>query len=1027
MAGESAPASVFATSVVSDHRPVALSAESECATWATHHAVGGLTIAETPRSDPAGLARLLLALWPLLDDGAIEVRWLASEGQVSCAILLRTSGDDDQVARGECVKRLEAARELAASLMHGWTLTPLDDASLGLLIDPFEFVDAGDLIRNEVDVALADGGEADIPLLLSIDPSEIGLLVTTLARSPYPTVVSLAAAPVELDEAERAVLHAELATLERAVVDSSIAGANDAPRGDAANTPASRLSVAAHILQRRVIATERVGFLRVSLASAGPISLALLTSAQEALSATPVALDWSPATETAEREVFSANLRTVGFTPWGVQVAEQPGHESVNDCYLASLEEIVSELVVPLADGFLPLAHRMLDPVPRPVPKSVPHDGRVVGVSLYDPTRRVALAEEDRTRHTYVVGQTGTGKSTLLLNLALQDIEAGLGTCVIDPHGDLVDAILERFPKERADDLVLFDPTHSDRVVGLNPLEATTPAEKDFVIQQLIGMLYRIYDPEHSGIIGPRFEHMVRNGALVVMAQPDGGTLMDLPRVFTDNAFMAQCLAHVDDPVVRSFWIHEQGRTSDFHQSEVLGWFTSKFGAFSTNAAMRGILSQRESGFELAEIMDSGKVLLVKLPRGVLGEINAMWLGMILISKIQMAALGRADRPPAERRLFSLYVDEFQNFAYTDFDALIAEARKYGLALTLAHQHVAQLTPVIRSAVIGNVATWMLFRMGLADAELLEDDVDGFSARDLARTANRRCVVRTSVEGNPAPPFDIATLSPDTREPNPELAEALAKLAMLKYGRSAELVELEFRARWRDGAPPKIEPTEESREDVGVTSAAADASDLGSDAGAAVGTPDTAAGEPATGEAGAGAAGAAADGVDQALDDASSSDTMSPAAPEDIPRLLAKWDYACDARDTGLVSSAGRKLAGAYAAAGRDDEALSVLEAALAIVGPAEEELSTRRTLVRAIVASAQATHPRRAMLALAKVLFSGGSSDDAWVFIHGQMGKMSEVADRQALMDGWNRIEELNEADTRPTWDELDADPVFG
>jgi hypothetical protein len=993
--------SAFATRVVAHEIASAFSAESDTVLWKSQSAIGGFSIEQTPRGNEGELARFLMSMWPLLDQGAVEVRWLASAGNVRCALFMRASDADADTARGECAKRLQAAEHLATSILTGWSLAPLDDAALESLLEPFEAVDAGDLVRREIEVELGEDAETDVPLLLGVNPNELGLLVEELARSEHPAVVSLAAAPVELDEAELAVLHSELASLERSVVGEQVAHHEDYPsyRHD---TPASRLSLAAQILQRRIIATERVGFLRVSLASAGPISLALRAAAQDALSAIPEALAWVPAFEPADREVFSANLRTIGFTPWGVQAAEQAGHENVNDCYLASLDEIVSELVVPIADGFMPLAHTMVDPAPRPVHSSVAREGRVIGFSAEDPRRGVALSEGERTRHTYVVGQTGTGKSALLLNLALQDIEAGQGVCVVDPHGDLVDAILERYPRSRSEDLVLVDPSDRDRIIGLNPLEPVSDAA-DMLIQQLIGMLYRIYDPFHTGIIGPRFEHWFRNAAETAIAHPDGGVLMDIPRLFTDDRFLASRLQYVQDPAIRSFWIEELGATSDFHKSEMVGWFIGKFGAFNSNEVMRGIVGQRKSTIDIPGIMDESRVLLVKLPRGLLGEINAMWLGMMLISKIQMSALGRASRAPGDRRLFNLYVDEFQNFAYTEFDSLIAEARKYGLALTLAHQHVGQLTAQIRDAVIGNVATWVLFRMGLADAEVLQSDIEGFSARDLAKLQNRRCVVRTSVDGNPVPPFDILTLDPDRWPVNSVVAESLTQLSQLKYGVGREVVDAEYARRWEGSisarseksaeqpdAPSMPEPETESAPDS--TSALASTPDL---------VPAT---EPP-----------AYDGPD----------APPSRTPDDIPRLLARWNMALDSLEPGAMFNAARDLAHAYVADGRADQAVTVLCDAHQHIDVGGH-FALRRALVVHAARIGGPGQTRVVMRMFALEMLAQDGADELWSQVYQYMGKVSGAVPDSELRGYFDRLEAIATGHEQTTWADLLKDPMF-
>lgn len=784
------------------------SPESGAALWPVHHALAGFRIAAIPADAGGRLSRLLVALWPLLAGGALEIRWTANEGAVTCCLLMRCTGDDAEGATDHVRQLMSSSVSMASALLPGWCLEPLDESAIEAAVHPFELAHTGDYLRREQEVTLANGQECDVPVTLGIDTTELSLLVRLMAESESPVMVSLAAAPTEIDEAERAVLLGELASLERAIKEASFPEsvrefASGAHEGD---DPLSSLEYAAATLRRRVFAPERLGFLRVSLASAGPLDDTLIAAAQEALAATALTLEWVPACEPRDQEVCARNLATIAFTPWGIQAVEQAGHESVNDCYLASLEEIASELVVPVPDGFLPLTHELLDPAPRPAPTAAPAVGRRLGESLAG-VRTVALSHSDRLRHTYIVGQTGTGKSTLLLNLAVQDIQEGKGICVIDPHGDLVDGILDRYPKERAEDLILFDPGDTDRPVPINLLDAASIAEQDYVVQQMIGMLYRIYDPGRTGIIGPRFENMFRNAALVAMAHPSGGTLLDLTRLFTDNSFLADKLQHVEDPAVRSFWIDEMSQTSDYHKSEVLGWFTSKFGAFSSNRFMRAVVGQRRSAFSMREAMDSGKVLLVKLPRGVLGETNALWLGLIFIVKLQMAALARAAVPPGERREFNLYVDEFQNFAMTDFDLLVAEARKYGLALTLAHQHVGQLTFELRSAIFGNVASWVMFRLGMPDATTVAEELDGYSARDLTRLANYRCVVRTSVDGEVLAPFDLRTLPPSDVLTDPEVREALERLSALKYGRPIELVDAEYLESW-GVSPSRPTPSE---------------------------------------------------------------------------------------------------------------------------------------------------------------------------------------------------------------------------
>jgi hypothetical protein len=326
-------------------------------------------------------------------------------------------------------------------------------------------------------------------------------------------------------------------------------------------------------------------------------------------------------------------------------------------------------------------------------PTFISPDGAVIGHSYFRGEDKVIkISPNDRRRHLYILGQTGTGKSTSMINMVINDIREGKGVCYVDPHGqDLEEHVLPYIPKERAEDVIIFDASDIDRPMGLNLFDAHTPEEQDFVIQEAIYMLYQLYDPGHTGIMGPRFEHWFRNAALAIMADPEGGTFIDVPKIFTDDTFLAKKLQYVTDPVVRNFWINEMGQTSDFHKSEMLGWFVGKFGAFMTNTTMRNIMGQVNTNLNFRKIMDEGKILLVNLSKGEIGQINMQLLGMIFVSKMQMAAMGRADVPEDQRRDFYLYVDEFQNFSTDSFASILSEARKFRLNLVVANQFIGQL------------------------------------------------------------------------------------------------------------------------------------------------------------------------------------------------------------------------------------------------------------------------------------------------------------------------------------------------
>ncbi len=424
-------------------------------------------------------------------------------------------------------------------------------------------------------------------------------------------------------------------------------------------------------------------------------------------------------------------------------------------------------------------------------PRNVPEQGLLFGYNMFRGAKKaIKLSEIDRARHMYVVGQTGTGKSTFLENLALQDMLEGRGFAFVDPHGDTAEKLLSMVPKERTEDVIYFCPADMDYPMGLNMFEYHSPDQKDFLIQEAINMLYKLYDPTHSGIIGPRYEHLFRNAALTVMADPNGGSFVDIPKLFRDPQYVKQKLKYVTDQNVLEFWQKEMPqsqRSSEF--GEIVSWFVSKFGAFLSNEMMRNIIGQNKSSFNLREIMDEGKILLVNLSRGRTGDLNSKLLGMIFVMKFEAAAMSRADVPEEYRRDFCLYVDEFQNFSTESFADILSQARKYHLNLIVANQFTTQLTEEVRDAVFGNVGTVVSFRVGTNDAEFLAKQfAPVFDTDDLQFIPNANTVVRMMIGGVPVQPFSMATLPP-LGNPNPKLADALKQLSAAKYGRPKAAVE----------------------------------------------------------------------------------------------------------------------------------------------------------------------------------------------------------------------------------------------
>ncbi len=439
-----------------------------------------------------------------------------------------------------------------------------------------------------------------------------------------------------------------------------------------------------------------------------------------------------------------------------------------------------------------------------PAPVNVPQEGVLLGRNIYRGLEtKIHASRDDRRRHMYILGRTGVGKTELMKYMSVQDIKNGEGLCVIDPHGDFIEDILPHIPKHRAEDVILFEPFDTERPMGLNMLEVNSEDQKDFAVQEMISIFYKLVtDP---AMLGPMFEHNMRNAMLTLMADREHpGTIVDIPRIFTDTEFQKYKISKVTDPVVRAFWEKEMAKTSDFHKSEMLGYLISKVGRFVENSTMRNIVGQSKSSFNFREIMDSGKILLVNLAKGKVGEMNAKLLGLILVSKIQMAAMSRADIPEDQRKDFYLYVDEFQNFITDAFSSILSEARKYRLNLVIGHQFLAQLSQGagahgagssdLRDAVFGNAGSMVSFRIGVEDAETMAKEfAPVFNDFDLLNVDRFNAFVKLMISGTASKPFNMATYPLD--KPTPEqtsVAAAIRQLSRLKFGRPRDEVEGEI-------------------------------------------------------------------------------------------------------------------------------------------------------------------------------------------------------------------------------------------
>ncbi len=435
-----------------------------------------------------------------------------------------------------------------------------------------------------------------------------------------------------------------------------------------------------------------------------------------------------------------------------------------------------------------------------PPPANLSDEGVIIGNSVFRGEEKpVHFSDDDRRRHLYIIGQTGTGKSMGMLSMAIQDMPAGKGFCVIDPHGDLIDKVLSLVPPERIDDVIVFDPGDLSRPLGLNMLEYNLdkPEEKTFIVNEMISIFNRLYDMKTAG--GPQFEQYMKNALMLLMedAKNEPATLMEVARIFTDTEWRKAKLARITNPTVVDFWEKEAIKVKgEGDLSNMTPYITSKFNSFTANDYMRPIIGQPKSAFNFRKVMDEGKILLVNLSKGKIGDLNAQLIGMIIVGRLLMAALSRVDIPDEQRKDFYLYIDEFQNFTTDSISVILSEARKYRLCLTLAHQFIAQLDDSIREAVFGNVGSMMAFRVGVPDTEyLVKQFGPEFTERDLISVENGHAFAKLLVKGEPSRPFNIKTV----RVPSGsiEIREKLKELSRLTYGRDLAEIESDILARLR--------------------------------------------------------------------------------------------------------------------------------------------------------------------------------------------------------------------------------------
>ena len=439
-------------------------------------------------------------------------------------------------------------------------------------------------------------------------------------------------------------------------------------------------------------------------------------------------------------------------------------------------------------------------------PLDLQKTGISLGVNIHrNVEAEIFMAPEDRLRHMYVIGQTGTGKTTLLKKMIRQDILNGEGVCMIDPHGSDIQDILSYVPKERLDDLIYFDPSYIDRPMGLNMLEYDIrfPEQKTFVVNEMLSIFNKLFDMKTAG--GPMFEQYFRNSVMLVLEDPtSGNTLLDVSRVLSNKQVRDMKISKCKNPLVVQFWKEIAEKAGgEASLANIVPYIVSKFDVFLQNDIMRPIISQEKSSFNFREIMDNKKILLVNLSKGRLGDINANLLGLIIVGKILMAALSRVDLIGQDFASFYLYIDEFQNITTDSISAIFSEARKYKLSLTVAHQFIAQLDEKIRDSVFGNVGSIASFRVSSEDAEYLEKQFSPvFSAKDLMNVDNLNCYIKMLSSGRPVKPFSLFVPFPPRGES--EHIGRVKELSYLKFGRDREIVEAEIMKKYEKKEPPPV-------------------------------------------------------------------------------------------------------------------------------------------------------------------------------------------------------------------------------
>lgn len=462
-------------------------------------------------------------------------------------------------------------------------------------------------------------------------------------------------------------------------------------------------------------------------------------------------------------------------------------------------EELASLFHLPITTTDIPRI-KWLKSKEAPPPNLLATTGTLIGESNFRADKKqIYITDEDRRRHMYIIGQTGTGKTNLINFMAADDIRKGKGVAIIDPHGELIETVMSLIPQERLEDVIVFDPGDLAKPLGMNMLEYdfAKPEQKTFIVNEMFNILDKLYDMKTVG--GPMFEQYTKNAILLLMEDManEPATLMEIPRVFNDDSYRERKVSRIRNPIVVDFWTKEAVKTTGEHSlANMTTWITSKFNNFLANDYMRPIIGQTESSINFRKIMDEKKILLINLSKGKIGDVNMGLLGMIILGKMLMSALSRIDTPEDQRNDFNVYIDEFQNFATDSIPTTLSEARKYRMNLTLAHQFITQIPEKIRDAIFGNVGSKLVFRVGVPDAEFLAKEFEPvFSQNDLVSIPNYNAYAKLLIDGYVSRPFNIKTIYAGKGDASN--IEKIKEISHSKYGKDRQVVEDEIYKRYR--------------------------------------------------------------------------------------------------------------------------------------------------------------------------------------------------------------------------------------